>query len=144
MSEIEYEFQSTFSDDQIADNFLNYDFFSGIMAGLEEALAYEKGTAKVATYARKSSLPDINVSATRKALDLTQKAFAAVLGVSPPHRGGLGVRKKHPISNSKKTDVFNQPGSFSGTKTPVIITMPLLCHKKCHQLTTTRAINILL
>ena len=76
-------FQSKLSNEEIEKNFEGVDFFDGIMAGLEEALAYEKGTAKAATFARKRSLPKINVAQTRKELDLTQKSFAALIGVSP-------------------------------------------------------------
>lgn len=76
-------FNSSLSDEEIEENFKNVDFFSGIMAGLEEALAYEKNTAKAATIARKRSLPEINVVSERKALNLTQAAYAKLLGVSP-------------------------------------------------------------
>ena len=79
----ERELNSAFTDEEIAENFRNIDFFAGIMSGLEEALAYEKGTAKAATIVRKRSLPDIDVAAERKMLGLTQKAFAKILGVSP-------------------------------------------------------------
>ena len=81
MSDI--KFTSTLSDEEIAKNFEHIDFFSGIMAGLEEALAFEKGTAKAATIARKNSLPDIDFVGLRKSLNMTQKQFAQVLGVSP-------------------------------------------------------------
>ncbi|MBP1545204.1 MAG: helix-turn-helix domain-containing protein [Oscillospiraceae bacterium] len=76
------EFTSTLSNEEIEANFKNIDFFSGIMAGLEEALAYEKGTAKADTIARKLSLPDVNVADERKKLNMTQKSFASILGVS--------------------------------------------------------------
>ena len=76
-------FNSSLTEEEIEANFSNADFFAGIMSGLEEALAYEKGSAKAATIARKRSLPDIDVASERKALNLTQKAFARVLGVSP-------------------------------------------------------------
>ena len=75
--------KSTLSDEEIEENFKDIDFFSGIMSGLEEALAYEKGAEKAATIVRKRSLPDINVADTRKSLNMTQKSFAKVLGVSP-------------------------------------------------------------
>jgi len=78
----EVRFKSSLSADEIENNFKDIDFFSGIMAGLEEALAYEKGTARAATFARKKSLPDVNVAQTRKSLKMSQKAFASVLGVS--------------------------------------------------------------
>ena len=76
-------FQSSLSEKEIDNNFKDVDLFSGIMAGLEEALAYEKSGAKAATRARKRSLPKINVAKTRKDLKMSQKAFASVLGVSP-------------------------------------------------------------
>ncbi|MBO4459714.1 MAG: helix-turn-helix domain-containing protein [Clostridiales bacterium] len=78
----EYKFKSALSDKEIRENFNDADLFSGIMEGLEEALAYEKGSAKAATFARKRSLPDVDVAAIRKDLDMTQKEFASVLGVS--------------------------------------------------------------
>ena len=36
-------FRSALSMEEIENNFKNIDFFSGLMEGLEEALAYEKG-----------------------------------------------------------------------------------------------------
>lgn len=78
----ELNFESSLTEEQVAENFKNIDFFSGIMSGLNEALAYEKGEAKAQTFARKSSLPEINVAKERNALNLTQKAFAAIIGVS--------------------------------------------------------------
>lgn len=41
----DFELTSTLSNEEIEQNFSNIDFFSGIMSGLEEALAYEKGSA---------------------------------------------------------------------------------------------------
>ena len=38
-------FHSSLSPEEISENFKDVDFFSGIMDGLEEALAYEKGDA---------------------------------------------------------------------------------------------------
>lgn len=78
----EMKFKSSLSEDEILDNFKDMDFFSGIMSGLEEALAYEKGSAKAATFVRKRSLPDVNIAEERRQLHLSQRAFAAILGVS--------------------------------------------------------------
>jgi putative transcriptional regulator len=78
----EATFNTNLSDEEIKKNFASVDFFSGIMSGLEEALAYEKGTARAQTLARKRSLPEVNVAAERKALGMTQKSYAALLGVS--------------------------------------------------------------
>lgn len=74
---------SALSEEEIARNFESIDFFSGIMAGLEEALAYEKGHAKAATIVRKRDLPDVDPHEIRQTMDMTQKEFARVLGVSP-------------------------------------------------------------
>lgn len=74
--------KSRYSEEEILANFEGVDFFGGIMAGLEEALAYEKGTAKAATFARKSSLPKVDVVETRRSLDMSQRSFAEILGVS--------------------------------------------------------------
>ena len=78
----EHVFKSKYSMEEIERNFKDADFFNGIREGLEEALAYEKGRASAQTIARKRSLPDVDVKAERESLDMTQKAFANVLGVS--------------------------------------------------------------
>ncbi len=75
-------FESSLPMEEIEKNFEGVDFFSGLMAGLEEAIAYERGEAAAETFARKRSLPDVSVSAVRGALGMTQRAFAQVLGVS--------------------------------------------------------------
>lgn len=75
-------FESSLSMEEIEKNFEGVDFFSGLMAGLEEAIAYEKGEAAAETFVRKRSLPDVSVVAVRGALGMTQRAFAEVLGVS--------------------------------------------------------------
>ena len=79
---MEVMMKSALSQEEIAKNFAGVDFFSGIMAGLEEALAYEKGSARAATFARKRKLPEVDVLEVRKQLEMSQKAFAAILGVS--------------------------------------------------------------
>lgn len=78
----ELKFNSTLSEEEIAKNFEDIDFFSGIMSGLEEALAFENGTAKAATIVRKRNLPSVDSAELRKSLNMTQKEFARVLGVS--------------------------------------------------------------
>lgn len=80
MSEIRFE--SSLTTEQIEENFKDIDFFSGIMEGLNEALAYEKGKANAETFTRKQSLPNVNIIETRKSLGMTQKTFAKMLGVS--------------------------------------------------------------
>ena len=77
-----FNVNSSLTEEQIVKNFEGIDAFSGIMAGLEEAMAYEKGQAKAATLARKSSLPDVDARLVRKSMQMTQKEFARILGVS--------------------------------------------------------------
>lgn len=79
---VELQFKSSLTMDEIEQNFKDVDFFSGIMDGLQEALAYKKGKAAAETFARKRSLPSINVVEIRTELAMTQKSFAEVLGVS--------------------------------------------------------------
>ena len=78
----DHVFTSKYSKEEIEKNFKDIDFFGGIKEGLEEILAYEKGKASAETIARKRSLPDVDVKSERESFDMTQKAFANVLGVS--------------------------------------------------------------
>ena len=66
--------------EEIEDNFKDVDFFSGVMDGLQEALAHSKAAAE--TLVRKRSLPTVNVAEIRASLSMTQKGFADMLGVS--------------------------------------------------------------
>ena len=95
-------FHSSLSMDEIEQNFQNVDFFSGIMDGLQEAMAYEKGKAAADTFARKRSLPDVNVAQLRNALSLTQKAFANALGVSCRTVEAWESGKSDPTPTAKK------------------------------------------
>ena len=74
--------KSTLSDEEIVKNFEGIDFFSEIMSGLEEALAFEKGKTKAATLVRKRSLPEVNTREIRKSMNMTQRDFAGLIGVS--------------------------------------------------------------
>jgi putative transcriptional regulator len=74
--------KSSLTMEEIEDNFKEMDFFHELMDGLTEALAESKGQAAAETFKRKRSLPTVDVCQTRKSLQLTQKGFADVLGVS--------------------------------------------------------------
>lgn len=95
-------FRSSLSMEEIEDNFQNVDFFSGIMEGLQEALAYEKGSAVAGTIARKRSLPDVNIVQIRHSLNLTQRGFAEVLGVSCRTVEAWESGKSTPTPTAKK------------------------------------------
>lgn len=96
------EFNTSLSQEQIEENFENVNFFDGVMEGLEEAFAYEKGTAKAETIARKRTLPNIDVLEIRNSLSMTQRAFAAILGVSCRTVEAWECGKSNPTPTAKK------------------------------------------
>ncbi len=96
------KFNSSLTMEEIEDNFKDVDFFSGIMDGLEEALAYTKGKAAAETFVRKRSLPNVDVSEIRSALQMTQRAFAEVLGVSCRTVEAWESGKSTPTPTAKK------------------------------------------
>lgn len=100
MSEI--RFKSSLTIEQIENNFKEIDFFSGIIDGLNEALACKKGKASIETFVRKKSLPTINVLEVRTSLSMTQKAFAKVLGVSCRTVESWECGKTTPTPTAKK------------------------------------------
>ena len=100
MSEI--RFKSSLTVEEIENNFKNVDLFSGVMEGLNEALAYEKGKASAETFARKQSLPDVNVLEIRTTLSMTQKSFAKILGVSCRTVEAWECGKSTPTPTAKK------------------------------------------
>ena len=75
-------FESTLTEEEVKKNFEGIDFFSEVMPGLEEAVDFAKGNPRSTTLVRKRSLPEIDIAQERKALNLTQKSFASILGVS--------------------------------------------------------------
>lgn len=98
----EPKFQSELTIEEIEENFKEMDFFSGIMDGLQEALAFTKGKAAADTFARKRSLPEVNVSTLRASLAMTQKAFADILGVSCRTVEAWESGKSTPTPTAKK------------------------------------------
>ncbi|MBP0965595.1 MAG: hypothetical protein J5999_09975 [Oscillospiraceae bacterium] len=54
------EFTSSLSNEEIEENFSDIDFFTSIISGLEEAIAYEKGLGEANTVVRKYDFPDDN------------------------------------------------------------------------------------
>lgn len=98
----ELRFKSALTIDEIENNFRDIDFFSGVMDGLQEALAYKKGKAAAETFVRKKSLPAINVAEIRFSLSMTQKAFAEILGVSCRTVEAWESNKSTPSPTAKK------------------------------------------
>jgi len=95
-------FKSSLSIEEIEENFKDFDFFTGLEEGLNEALAYEKGKASAETFARKKSLPNVDVGKVRTSLSMTQKTFAALLGVSCRTVEAWECGKSNPTPTAKK------------------------------------------
>ncbi|MGN0447599.1 MAG: helix-turn-helix domain-containing protein [Acutalibacteraceae bacterium] len=95
-------FESSLSIEEVEENFKDFDFFTGLMAGLNEALAYEKGTASAETFARKASLPEVDTIKLRSSLSMTQKSFAALLGVSKRTVEAWECGRTNPTPTAKK------------------------------------------
>jgi putative transcriptional regulator len=87
---------------EIEKDFSQTDFFSELMDGLTEALAHSKGQASAKSFTRKRALPSIDVSAVRASLGMTQKAFAAALGVSCRTVEAWESGKSNPTPTAKK------------------------------------------
>lgn len=98
----ELRFKTSLTMEEIEENFKDVDFFSGLMDGLQEALAYERGKAAADTIARKRSLPEVNVAKVRISLEMTQRTFAQVLGVSCRTVEAWESGKSTPTPTAKK------------------------------------------
>lgn len=98
----ELVFKSSLSIEEIESNFSDMDFFTDLMEGLEEALAFSKGKATAETFVRKRSLPTVSVFEIRESLKMTQKSFAAVLGVSCRTVEAWESGKSNPTPTAKK------------------------------------------
>lgn len=98
----EPKFNTSLSMEQIDENFKDVDFFDGLMEGLTEALAYTKGKASAETVVRKNSLPTIDVAEIRTSLEMTQKAFASLLGVSCRTVEAWETGRSNPTPTAKK------------------------------------------
>ena len=98
----EIRFKSSLSEEEMKESFSGFDFFGGLMEGLTEALACSKGKAAAETFSRKRSLPDVNVAEIREALNMTQREFAAVLGVSPRTVEAWEAGRTTPAPTAKK------------------------------------------
>lgn len=97
----ELVFNTTLTEKEIDDNFKNTDIFSELMSSLDEVQAFVGGSAKKETIIRKRNLPDIDVASERKTLNLTQKAFASILGVSPRTVEAWESGKSNPSPTAK-------------------------------------------
>ncbi len=80
MSDLRLE--TPLSMEEIEANFKDYDLFSSMEEGLEDALAHHRGEEVPGMVIHERTFPDVDAAEVRKSLSLTQRTFAAVLGVS--------------------------------------------------------------
>lgn len=68
--------------EEVEENFKDFDLFTSLKEGLEDALAYQRGEDVPGLVVHERTLPDVDAAEVRRALSLTQGAFASILGVS--------------------------------------------------------------
>lgn len=93
-------FESNLTQEEIDVNFKDFDLFDELKESLNQIIEYKKGNVET-TVVRKRSLPDVNIAEIRKALKLTQKNFAVILGVSPRTVEAWESGKSNPTPTAK-------------------------------------------
>ena len=88
--------------DEIEKRFENFDFFGSLMESLQEAVDYKNGKANSNIVVRKRSIPDVNVATVRHSLNMTQKSFASVLGVSTRTVEAWECGRSNPTGSARK------------------------------------------
>lgn len=97
---------------EIEADFENFDFFSTLVEGLEESLDCAKRKPRTETILRKRSLPSIDVPALRRSLDMTQRDFACMLGVSCRTVESWEIGRTNPNPTAKKLMFLIQEDSL--------------------------------
>lgn len=95
-------FKTTLTPTEIANNFKDTDFFGEIAEGLGEALAHARGNPRPTTVIHTRVLPAVNVVAVRRSLNMTQRGFADILGVSPRTVEAWESGRTNPTPTAKK------------------------------------------
>lgn len=75
-------FETPLSMDEIEENFKDFDLTAALQETLDDINAWNRGEGVPGLVVHERTLPDVDVAEVRKDLSLTQRAFAAVLGVS--------------------------------------------------------------
>ena len=98
----ELKFETPLSVDEIEENFKDFDLFSSLKEGLEEALAYQRGEEVPGLVVHERTLPDVDATEIRKSLSLTQRAFADILGVSCRTVEAWESKRSNPTPTARK------------------------------------------
>lgn len=74
--------ETSLTPEEIKENFNNFDLTVALEETLDEITAYQHGEEVPGLVVHERTLPDVDAVQIRKSLSMTQRAFAAVLGVS--------------------------------------------------------------
>lgn len=78
----ELRLETSLSMEEIEENTKDIDLLAGLQDTLDEIKAWKRGEEVPGMVVHERTLPDVDAVEIRKSLSLTQRAFAAVLGVS--------------------------------------------------------------
>ena len=78
----ELRLETSLSMEEIEENTKDIDLLAGLKSTLEEVKAWKRGEEVPGLVVHDRTLLDLDVAEVRKSLSLTQRAFAAILGVS--------------------------------------------------------------
>ena len=74
--------ETTLTPEEIEENFKGFDLTAALQEALEDINAWNRGEDVPGMVVHERTLPDVDAVEVRKSLSLTQRAFAALLGVS--------------------------------------------------------------
>lgn len=74
--------ETSLTPEEIAENFKKFDWEAAMQITLDEIDAYQRGEEVPGLVVHERTLPDVDTAEIRKSLSLTQRSFAAILGVS--------------------------------------------------------------
>ncbi len=74
--------ETSLTPEEIEENFKDLDLTAALQETLDEITAYRRGEDVPGMVVHARTLPDVDATQIRKSLSMTQRAFAAVLGVS--------------------------------------------------------------
>ncbi len=97
-----YVFHTELSPEEMEKNFEGFDFFGSLMESLEEARDFAQGKSDAKVTVSSRHLPDVNVAEVRAAVNMTQKAFAATLGVSSRTVESWECGRSNPTPTARK------------------------------------------
>lgn len=98
----ELRIETSLSMEEIEENTRNIDLLAGLQDTLEDIKAWKRGEEVPGLVVHERSLPDVDAAEVRKSLSLTQRAFAAVLGVSCRTVESWESGRSNPAPTAKK------------------------------------------